>query len=70
VVGGVIGEVVLIVPVRECTSGGAFLLGACQGVSSAGSGGVTLQSGGLGFLLSYGGAREGNIALSLPFGCT
>ena len=62
VVGGVIGEVVLIIPVRGSASGGA-----CQGVASAGGG--ALQSGGLGFLLSCGGAREGSIALSLPIGC-
>jgi len=69
VVGGVIGEVVLIIPVRGSASGGAFLLGACQGVASAGGGGVALQSGGLGFLLSSGGAREGGITLSFPIGC-
>ena len=64
VVGGVIGDVILIVPVR-----GSASVGVCQGVASACGGDSALQSSGLGFLLSCGGAREGGIACSLAIGC-
>jgi hypothetical protein len=67
-VGGVVGEFVLIVRIRRSRSSRALLLSACKGVAGAGGRGIAFLGGGFGFLLGLSGARKGSHARSLPIG--
>jgi hypothetical protein len=68
VVGGVVGECVLIVRIRRSLSGRALLLSARKGIAGVGGHGIMLFGGGFGFLLGLSSVRKGSLGLGLGVG--